>query len=98
MREQLARQERGAPLRLLMRLAIAAGLDQLVVLPAGPDRKPILDCLKHDVSHGGGGPAVRLAWLLEAKLRECIVQLDARSGSGLPLAEPFRQHGMFDVR
>ena len=81
-----------------MRLAIAAGLDQLVVLPAGPNRKPILDCLKHDVSHGGGGLAVGLAVLLKAKLRECIVELDARSVSGRPLAEPFGQHGMFDVR
>ena len=53
---------------------------------------------KHDVRHGGGGLAVGVAGLFKAKLRESIVELDARSASGLPLAEPFGQHGMFNVR
>jgi len=38
------------------------------------------------VRHGGGGLAVGVAGLFKAKLRESIVELDGRSGAGLPLA------------
>jgi len=79
-----------------MRLAIAAGRDQLVILPAGPDREPILDGLKHDVSDGGSSPAVRLAPLCEAELRERIVEPDTCSARGLEV-EPICQNGMLDV-
>ena len=86
------------PLRLLMRLAIPAAPDQLVALPAGPNWKPILDRLKQDVSHRGGGLTIRPAGLLKAQLDECFVQFDPRSVSGRLLAEPSSQHGVLDVR
>ena len=80
-----------------MRLAMRAALDQVVVLPAGPNRKSVLDCLKQDVGYRGGGLAIGPAVLSKGQLCECIVQFDLSSVNRWLLAEPAGQHGVFDL-
>ena len=57
----------------------------------------MLNCLKHNMSHGRGGPGVRGAFLLEAKAAEGLVQLDVGGTGWRLLSEPVGQQGMFEV-